>query len=498
MLTDSYNPDVLSCIANLSSDEVFTPPKLANEMLDLLPDEIWHDSTIKFLDPFTKTGVFLREITQRLMEGLKTKIPDVQERADHILKNQVYGIAITELTALLSRRTVYCSKKANGDYSVCSSFNDEQGNILYNKTEHGWENGRCAFCGASQSIYDRVPELETHAYQFIHTYKPEEIFNMKFDVIVGNPPYQMTDGGGTGSSARPIYNYFVEKALELNPSFLCMIIPSRWFSSGKGLDCFRNKMLNDKRVKYLIDYSDSRDCFPSVDIAGGVCYFLWEKDYHGKCTVINFNKGTSTKTIRPLNEFDIFIRDGIAVSIIHKIREKSREYLDSIVSSRKPFGLESKDRPTKNGDLTLIWSGGDGPFPREKVKSGHNYIDKYKVLLSKASFDHGGQPDKDGKRRIFSRVETMAPGTICTESYILVGPFATKTEADLMVKYLKLKLPRFLVSTILLTQNIAKDKFAFVPLIDISQKTKDKDLYNMFGLTHKEIDYIESTIRPME
>lgn len=497
-MNNDYNPDVLTCLANLSSDEVFTPPKLVNEILDLLPQKIWNDKNATFLDPVCKSGVFLREIAKRLMIGLEKAIPDKHKRINHIFQNQLFGIAITEMTSLLSRRSVYCSKTANGKYSVCETFANKQGNIRFARIEHTWVNGNCQFCGGNQEVYDRSIELETHAYQFIHKKKPEVIFNMKFDVIVGNPPYQLNDGGGSGSSAIPIYNRFVTQAKKLKPRYLTMIIPSRWFSGGKGLDEFRNEMLSDSSIRNLVDYSDSVDCFPGVDIAGGVCYFLWDRDNKGDCRVENIHKGKSTVSVRPLNEFDTFIRDSIAVSIIKKIKNHKEDSLTQIVSSRKPFGLESKQRSYKTGDLKLIWSGGEGVIPSSKVTSGQDLIKKWKVLLSKTSHDHAGQPDKDGKRRVFSRIEILSPNTVCTESYLIIGPFQNKEQTQKMEIYLKTKFCRFLVSTILLTQNITKDKFQFVPMPDLTKEWTDVKLYKKYGLSKDEIAFIESRIRPME
>ena len=497
MIDVNYNPDVLTCLANLSNDEVFTPPSLANEILDTLPTELWSDKNATFLDPVCKSGVFLREIAKRLINGLKYEFPDQQERINHVFQHQLFGIGITELTALLSRRSVYCTKKANGRYSVCDAFGTEQGNILFDRVEHTWKNGKCVYCGASEEVYDRAQDLETHAYQFIHTDNPQELFDMKFDVIVGNPPYQLGDAG-FGKSAGPIYNLFVQQAKKLKPRYLTMIIPSRWFAGGKGLNAFRDDMLNDDKIKKLIDFPDASEVFPGVDIAGGICYFLWDREHTGPCEVTNIHKSKKQVSVRPLNEFSTFIRFGNAVPIIKKVLEKEERSMSVQVSSRKPFGLATNVRPTKRGNIKLVWNGGEGPYEREKITVGKEIIDKWKVITSKVSYDHGGQPDKEGKRRVLSKVEILPPDSICTETYLVAGSFENEERAANLAIYLKTKFVRFLVSQLSFSQDITKDRFFFVPSLDMSQEWTDEDLYNRYSLTSEEVSYIESMIRPME
>mgnify|MGYP005987752127 CR=1 FL=1 len=492
-----YNPDVLTCLANLSNDEVFTPPNLVNDILDMLPQELFKDKTVTFLDPVTKSGVFLREIAKRLMSGLEDHIPDKQERINHIFQNQLYGIAITELTSLLSRRSVYCSKTANGKYSICNSFDDEQGNIAFERVEHTWDNGKCKFCGASQGNYDRGEKFETYAYKFIHTENPEELFNMKFDVIIGNPPYQLDDGG-FGKSAKPIYNLFIDQAKKLEPRYLTMIVPARWFAGGKGLDSFRERMLNDGKLKQLVDFTDARDCFPSVDIAGGVCYFLWEKDYKGNCEIVNIHKGAEYKSFRPLNEFSTFIRFGLAVDILKKIQKLNENTMNKKVSSTNPFGLKTNDRPDQDGELTLVSSQKTGPLKENRVTSNLDIVGKWKVMTSKASHDHAGQPDKDGMRRVLSKLEVLEPNVVCTGSYIILENFSTKEEAVNLITYMKTRFARFLISLLSFSQDITRDRFSFVPVQDFSKSWSDDMLYKKYSLSKNEIKFIESMIRVMD
>lgn len=497
LIGQSYNPDVLSCLANLSSDEVFTPPKLVNEMLDLLPQELFADANTTFLDPVCKTGVFLREIAKRLNAGLEKQIPDKQERIDHIFSKQLFGVAITELTALLSRRSVYCSKTANGKYSVCETFDNPQGNIRFQRIEHTWEKGRCAFCGANRENYERSEELETHAYEFIHTENSEEIFNMKFDVIVGNPPYQLSDGG-FGRSATPIYHKFVQQAKKLNPRYLTMIIPSRWFGGGKGLNGFRAEMLNDKHIRKIVDFEDSSEVFPGVSVAGGICFFLWDKETTGDCEFINIENSAEIVSIRELNEFNTLIRHSKALPIIRKVLAKNEKYMSEQVSSYRPFGLRTYVTPQKTGDIILYWQKGKGPYNRKEITIGTEMIDKWKVISSRSGHEHAGNPGKEGRRRVLAKVEILQPGTICTETYLVIGCYDEELQAKNLVTYMKTKFFRFLLSQLMYSHSITKDTYAFVPILDMGKMWTDEMLYKRYGLTEDEIAFIESKIRPME
>ena len=519
-LISGYNPDILSCLANLSNDEVFTPPEIANDILDMLPQELFSDPNTTFLDPASKSGVFLREIAKRL---LKAQIPEadslsqiindklkkgesltpeeesfttrLQLTIDHIFQKQLYGIAITEMTGLLSRRSVYCSKKANGKYSL-TTFDTEEGNIRYHKIDHTWQNGKCIFCGAAQSQYDRDASLESHAYEWIHHQDVSTIWNRSFDVIISNPPFQMSDGGAK-ASAKPIYQEFVNQARRFSPKYLCMIIPSRWFSGGKGLDEFRKSMLNDRHIQKLVDYTDSSECFPGVDIAGGVCYFLWNRDYLGACNIRNFVKGKVYVSTRPLNEFDTFIRYSEAADIVKKVMSLGEPMMDKQVSSRKPFGLDTTISSVEGGDLILRYNKGLGHFTSANVPSGKGLIPKWKTIISYASYDHAGQLDKEGMRKVMSVIEVLPPDSVCTETYLIAGAFDSENEAKNLQQYFSTKFVRFLVAQIAVSQHITKGCFAFVPTQDFTKKWTDQLLYEKYQLTEDEINFIESIIRPM-
>lgn len=495
-----YNPDVLTCLANLSNDEVFTPPEVANRMLDMLPEELWHDSSATFLDPACKSGVFLREIAKRLIEGLQEEIPDLQERIDHIFHKQLYGIAITELTSLLSRRSVYCSKYPNSKYSI-TLFEDTSGNIRYKRIPHRWQNGKCLFCGASESEYERGDELETHAYEWIHTTKPEEIFKMKFDVIIGNPPYQLSDGGN-GVSAAPIFQHFVEQAIKLKPRYLSMIIPARWYAGGKGLNEFRELMLNDAHVRKLVDYESSKDCFDAVNIAGGICYFLWDRDHAGQCKITNWSNDNPVVMERQLNEFPILIRSNLAVSIVHKVLNVNPDVHSNHAYPRNPFGFATNYRgrsEQKPGDIELLTSVGFCYVSRKEVTKNADIIDSYKVLIGRL-VPSNGELDvnpKDGYK-VITDTRIIGPGQINTETYLDIGVFDTEREAVNFDKYLKSKLPRFLLRQAISSLNVTRECFRFVPYLDFKEEWTDQKLYKTYGLTDEEISFVEYTIRPME
>jgi hypothetical protein len=504
------NPDVLTCIANLSNDEVFTPPDFAREMLDELAEawanrhggaNLWEDPNVTFLDPVAKSGVFLREITSRLVNGLAREIPDLEMRVDHILKNQIFGIAITHLTSLLARRSLYCSKFADGPHSICSSFTDSAGNVWFDRVEHSWKDGKCSYCGASREALDRGAQLESHAYAFIHTddihNRVAEIFggNMQFDVIIGNPPYQLEDGG-YGTSAAPIYQRFVERALDLEPRFAVFVTPSRWMAGGKGLDAYRASMLADRRMTKIVDYPKLYEAFPGVKIRGGVSYFVWDREHDGPCEVQTVWDGSPTgpPVARFLDEYDILVRRNEAIPILEKVFAHEGTRLDSRVSSRKPFGLSTNfhgaDSPAGLKDpVTLYGSQRVTYVERSAIPSNVDWVDEWKVLMTAVQGTSAAVETK-----FLSKPIIGGPGTASTETYLVAGHFATEDEARRYALYLRTRFVRFLVSLRKFTQHATRDVYAFVPDLPLDREWTDQALYKRFKLSADEVAFIEEQV----
>lgn len=514
----SHNPDVLTCIANLSNDEVFTPPDLANQMLDTLQiswaesnggESIWSRKDVTFLDPCTKSGVFLREIVKRLNDGLANEFPDLTERINHILTKQIFGIGITELTSLLARRSVYCSKNAMGRYSIARDFNNDYGNVWFERTEHIWVNGKCKFCGANKKDYDRGQDLETYAYAFIHNENPttllNQIFgeNMHFDVVIGNPPYQLGQSGGdsVGGFAMPIYQDFVNSAKKLEPRFITMVTPSRWFAGGRGLEEYRKSMLKDRRLRKLVDFPNASDVFPGVDIKGGVSYFLWDSVWNDTCEVTTVSGGIQGPTVsRFLNEWDVLVRRNEAVSILRKVLDVGKkESIGSLalkVSPIQPFSIRTNFRGATSDKglsqpVVLYQNGGKSFIERKKIPRNLEWVDEWKVLIAGAS-GSGNDPQVLGKPII------ARPGSACTETYLVIGRFSTEREAMNLSRYTTTKFLRFLVSLRKYTQHIYNERFQFVPDLPMDREWTDTELYQKFKLTKEEVAYIENAIQSMD
>jgi site-specific DNA-methyltransferase (adenine-specific) len=509
------NPDVLTCIANLSNDEVFTPPEFANRMLDTLAEawaanhggaNLWADSTVKFLDPCAKSGVFLREITRRLTEGLTKKIPNLEKRVGHILTKQVFGIGITQITSLLARRSVYCSRRANGKHSIGKTFSTGDGNIWFRRIEHSWKDGRCRYCGAPKGIFDRAKGLETHAYAFIHTDSIKARLagffgeNMQFDVIIGNPPYQMTGGGG-GTNDSSIYNLFVEQAVRLDPRFLSMVIPSRWLAGGRGMDEFRKTMLTGGHISRLVDFSKMSTAFPGVDFEGGVGYFLWDKNHQGGCnyTLVLGDEELPT-VVRKLDEFDVFVRDTRAVSILNKVQLLSGTSMKELVSGDTPFGLATNfddfvEKPFQ-GAVKLHVSVNQkrvvGWMEDSAVTKNRHLIPAWKLLLPKAYGERGAIP-----ANVLGPGIVAGPGSVCSQTYVVLGPFNSEKEAESCSAYLRTRFARFLISLRKITQDLPRGTYSWLPQQKWDHAWTDADLYKKYKLSQEEIAFVEKMIRPM-
>ena len=425
-------------------------------------------------------------------------MPDRQERIEHILHKQVFGIAITELTAHLSRRSVYCSKNADSPFSVCR-FDTVDGNIHYRPLRHTWTNGKCRYCGAPQEVYDRDDQAEQYAYEFIHTDKPHTLFNnMKFDVIIGNPPYQLSDGGNR-NSASPIYQLFVEQAKLLSPRFLIMIIPSRWYCGGRDLKEFRASMLKDGHLRILYDYKSGADCFPGIRAGGGICYFLWDNLYSSNDVLFTSHGEQSVKRKKTEFGLDFFIRDTIARDVVAKVRAIDSVPLSSKVWSQKPFGFRTNYIDFRDkGEVKLYTKkakSGYGFVAVRDITKNVEYLNHWKVVTSRST----SVPEEDnGQVLRMSQTFIAEPKSVVTESYVVIDAFKNRVEAENCMSYIKTKFLRFLCQPTIVSPDVSNRTFDLVPLQDFSHPWTDEMLYQKYGLTDEEVSFIESMIRPME
>lgn len=532
------NFDILETITNVGNDEVFTPRKTCEMILDSLPEEVWHNPNYKWLNPATKNGIFEREIALRLDEGLKDIIPNIEKRRKHILQNMIFSIGQTRFTSNVARRTVYYCSQANrkcdglkandghfvNGYAIGNGtwFNDEEGNIKTPNIAHTFKNGKCIFCGISEnSKYNDKNQLETYAYEFIH-FNNENILkhlqdrffggnrNMKFDVIIGNPPYQLSDGGAQ-ASARPIYQLFVQQAISLKPKYLCMIMPSRWMTGGKGLDAFRSSMISDRHIRFLNDFPDGKICFPNNDIKGGVCFFLWNCDEEGKCKIIQHIGNEKIQSERFLKEdnTDVFIRDSRLVNIYKKVAAYQGGFFSKIVSPLKPYGLR--------GDIFVNTSKYSlPPISKEKINGGliiHGLDEHLKRVIRYIPLDYP-LPKKDllpGYKLFVARNQGSGvfgeilsdsilggPNELCTETYVVFGPFKTEKEAKNCWGYVKTKFFRAILGIRKLDQNASQSVYGYIPLLDFNKNWSDKELFELFNLSKEERTFIENNVKEMK
>lgn len=549
------NFDILETITNVGNDEVFTPRKTCSMILDALPTEVWHNPDYKWLNPATKNGIFEREIALRLDNGLKDIIPDMEKRRKHILQDMIFSIGQTRFTANVARRTLYYCSQANrkcdgikaedghyvNGYAIGNGswFSDEEGNIKTPNVDHTFisDNGKpmpnccndedkkkykCKYCGINgASLYNEANQRETYAYEFIHfnekdllKHLQDRFFGgnkeMKFDIIIGNPPYQLSDGGA-GASAIPIYQQFVQQAIALKPKYISMIIQSRWMTGGKRLDDFRTNMISDKHIRVLNDFPDCKMCFPNNEIKGGVCFFLWNRDEEGMCDIYQHIGNKVIKSTRFLKEgdTDVFIRDSRLVSIYKKVIAYEGDFFSKIVSPLKPYGLRGdvfKDTakyalpPMEKDKFSscLTVHGLDNHskrvqryIPQDYPLPKRDLLNDYKLFVA-----------RNQGSGIFG--ETLSdpiyagPSELCTETYVVFGPFKTEQESKNCWKYVKTKFFRAILGIRKLDQNASQSVYSYVPLVDLTKSWTDKALFDLFDLTPEEREFIETEVKEMK
>ena len=407
-----------------------------------------------------------------------SSIEDEQKIWDKVVAENIFVICKTPMAKSITKRTLIGFRKAK----VNTRYFEDLINQIKNKPEN---------------FVAKVAKGSSY-------WKAIDNNNMKFNAIVGNPPYQVMDGGA-GVSAKPVYNLFVEIAKLIKPDYISMIMPSRWFAGGKGLDSFREEMLSDKRLSHIFDFINAKDCFPTASIGGGVNYILWNAKHCSDCSITTIQGDMRDTETRPLNQFSVFIRYNAAIHIVNKC--KSERNFDSIVNTRNPFGLSSNVRGEKSGELRLISSAGISWLPKSAVPSSNTLLSKYKILMSKVTAEHAGEPDRNGQFKIVSRTEVVGPNDVCTDSYLIIGESEHKSVVENEYKYIQTRFARFLLMLAVSSINLSPDKFQFVPLQDFTEDSDidwnkpipniDKQLYKKYNLTKEEIEFIEKMIKPM-
>jgi len=537
--------DILALFEVLSSHEVFTPPRIAREMLNLLPHELWRNPSLRILDPCTKSGVFLREAFFKLFEGLSEAgrhsapdgtvydLNDKRQRVNHILKNMIFGIATSEITGYFARRTLYGVMDANTDKQIevlnvfdksenfrawsddekiafltRNRFNEYYDHRLFCTSEYkGFEAEGNIFYPVAE-VTQRVVEngtfeIEDMYFPFVEaSTKHPKILEMrdgqmKFDVIIGNPPYQLSDGGHS-RSATPIYQKFVEQAIEMKPGHVVMITPSRWFAGGRGLQAYRARMLEDRQVRTIVDFANTTDAFPGVDIAGGVSYFHWQRGTKGPCRIVNVSGTDRLEATRALSDNPILVRDNRSVSIIDKVKQASNHpRLNTRVRPSKPFGLRTNYEPKKSGvPCWFIQKVGRKFAKISDVKDTNQILDRWKLLLPAAPI--AGQTDFSKAVRFYmsSNIRIAAPGEACTESWIVAGDFDTEREVESFKSYIFTRTARFLLLQAVVSQHVTRDNFIFVPdLIEYDRTFTDDYLLKLWGLSQSDWEHICSRIQ---
>jgi len=480
-------------IGDCIGGQVFFEPDMQTEALKPrfvdhgeVTEKVFKDPNTRILEINSKTGLYplymaysvftekLQKYRDTHMLATDVPVPTQNEIWDDVLRNHIFVICKTEMAKSITKRTLrgFRDSKVNARY-----FED-----LINKITH-------------------QPELFLHKVSNgVNYWKINGLEdNMKFNAIVGNPPYQVMDGGKTG--ALPVYHYFVDIAKSLKPTFISMIMPSRWFAGGRGLDDFREKMLKEHRISKLVDFPKSRDVFPTVDIAGGICYFLWDREYNGETSVVTSLGGKKSESLRNLGEFSIFIRDNVGISVIRKVREKKEKTLENTVLSVSPFGLRSFVRGEElkfNGSIRVKSSFGFGYINRNDVTKNADLIDKYKVMCGYLNPDRAGVNNSVDGNNVTTKLTILQPGEVVTETYIILGVFDDFASAQNYASYIRTRFVRFLVYQTLSSMHITQVSFQFVPTQDWGKIWTDEELYQKYGISPTEVEYIESLIKPME